>query len=586
MAASELQFDDLSPLLAALCEGTISDEDFLRLQQVLAASACARQWYINYMDLQGELYCGQVLNHQAERREETGEGEWTASGFPWTEDACPLSPILNEYAVHRPSPLSDPRDLSSDEERQEVVDTQPPSDGGFPARCVRQIVVGLSHEGVSPWLAAVAVFSLIVFGISRWEHSSSFPVAVNDAPPPPTAWICLLHNVQWANDQHPYGWGGAVTAGNTLKVKAGLVRLVFSSGAEVLLEGPVAFSAETAESGRLRRGKLVVRAETDQARGFTIRTPTAQIVDLGTEFGVTVDEQGQTETHVFAGQVLAQVIGVKRAASEPVRLTAGQAARVESRSASFQRLAAVPETFVRQPPPRQLNPILHHAMEESAGPLVDRQGGHRAKGNGAGGLLYRQPGVTPGTYGALSIGPGGTGFSAGLSNAACQWNLDTAGSARLNLVNNFTVMAWLYLPDTPSGVVKFVGQSSVSPTRGWALGVREAAVGRGIHFSSNGIGDFYSGVSIPWTGGQWHHIAVSKSSAEGIKFYLDGRLVATDNRPTARDDCHLLAANESYSLGRGNDYVKEPRNGRRIDEFRVYDTVLTREEIIAAASVP
>lgn len=585
MVDQHLQFDDLSPLLAALCEGTISDDDFVRLQQILATSVCARTWYINYMDVHGELHCGQVFNHRAERDEEA-EGGWTASFSPSTEDACPLDPISDQYAVRSPSPRSVPRSLSFEEHRREVVDGRCPSDDGVLLRGVRQIVGELSRDGVMPWLAAVAVFSLIVFGISRWEHSASPPVAVTAAPPPPAAWICLLHNVQWASGQQPYGWGGAVAAGNALRLQSGLVRLVFSSGAEVLLEGPVSFTAETAESGRLRLGKLVVRAETDEAKGFTIRTPTAQIVDLGTEFGVTVDKQGQTETHVFAGHVLAQVIGVKHAASEPVRLKAGQAVRVETRSASLQRLPAAPEAFVRQPPPRLLNPALHYAMEESAGPLVDQQGGHRATGNRAGGLLYRQPGVTPGAYGALRIGPGGTGFSVGLNNAAGQWNLDAPGSARLNLVNNFTVMVWLYLPDTPSGVVKCVGQSGVNPTRGWTLGVREAAVGRGVYFSSNGIGDFYSGASIPWAGGQWHHIAVSKSSAEGIKFYLDGNLVATDNRPAARDDCHLLAANESYSLGRGNDYVKEPGKGRRIDEFRVYDSVLTREEIISAASAP
>lgn len=587
MTAQDLQFDDLSPLLAALCDGSISDEDFLRLQQVLLASARARTWYINYMDLHGDLICGQVINSRPQRRGEIDVDVWPAADSPLTEGPGPLPSLLDEYPICMSPPHSVAQGPSFEEEDQPVDDHRSVSDGGFLVQCARPIIVQLSGEGVLPWLAAVVIFSAMVFAISRWDlPAPSSEVAVSDQEPPPAAWVTLLHEVEWADGQQPYGWGWEVKAGHTLRLKSGLARLVFSSGAEVLLEGPVTFTAETADSGRLRRGKLVARAETDQAQGFTIRTPTAQIVDLGTEFGVTVDEQGRTETHVFAGHVLAQAIGVKRATSEPLRLKSGQVARVESRGIQLRRVAASPETFVRRSPPRKLSPLLHYTMEEAAGPLIDQAGRHPASENGGGGFLYRQPGVPPGTYGAVSVGPGGTGFSAGLKNATSQWRLDAAGTAKLNLVNNFTVMTWLYLPETPSGIVKVVGQSATKPTCGWAFGVREAAMGRGVCFGGSGIEDFYSGASIPWAGGRWHHMAVTKSTAEGIRLYLDGNLVAADNRPTARGNFARLASNDVYSLGRGNDYVKELHNGRRIDEFRVYNTVLTREEIIAAASVP
>ena len=39
---------------------------------------------------------------------------------------------------------------------------------------------------------------------------------------------------------------------------------------------------------------------------FTVRTPTAPVTDLGTEFGVEVDKQGQP-SHVFRGVVEVQV---------------------------------------------------------------------------------------------------------------------------------------------------------------------------------------------------------------------------------------------------------------------------------------
>jgi hypothetical protein len=585
MAARDLQFDDLSPLLAALCDGTISQEEFLRLEQILHASPRARAWYINYMDLHGELLCGQVVSRRAKRGRLLADPEWSATNLLGEEDADVAAPSGDEYAICSSPPSNVPRNLVLDEDAQEPDDASAERGSGVLVWCARQVVTQLSREGVLPWLAAVALFAAMVFGISRWELPASMgPVAGSDAQPLPAAWISLLHEVEWAPGQLPYGWGGAVMAGRTLRFNSGLVRLVFSSGAEVLLEGPAAFTAETAELGRLRLGKLVARAEIAQAQGFTIRTPTAQIVDFGTEFGVTVDEQGRTETFVFAGRVIAQAIGVKPTKSEPLRLEAGQAARVDSPRTGFRRVAAVPETFVRHPPPRQLRPDLHYTMEEPAGPLVDEQGSHKAREIGGQGFLYRQPGVPPGTYGAITIGPDGTGCSAGLNNATIQWELDAAGTARLNLANNFTVMAWLYLSAKPTGVVKIVGQSVTKPARGWAFGVREAGGGRGVFFAGGGIGEFYSGSSIPWTGGRWHHIAVTKSSAEGIRFYLDGCLVGADSRPAARDNLYRLGADELYSLGRGNDYVKEPGTGRRIDEFRVYRTVLTPEEIVLAAA--
>ena len=42
------------------------------------------------------------------------------------------------------------------------------------------------------------------------------------------------------------------------------------------------------------------------ARGYTILTPTAEVVDLGTEFGVDVDDSGASEVHVFDGDVVAR----------------------------------------------------------------------------------------------------------------------------------------------------------------------------------------------------------------------------------------------------------------------------------------
>ena len=42
-----------------------------------------------------------------------------------------------------------------------------------------------------------------------------------------------------------------------------------------------------------------------RARGFTVLTPHNKVVDLGTEFGLAVDEAGAATVRVFTGEVQA-----------------------------------------------------------------------------------------------------------------------------------------------------------------------------------------------------------------------------------------------------------------------------------------
>lgn len=117
--------------------------------------------------------------------------------------------------------------------------------------------------------------------------------------------------------------GSALRPG-LLRLRSGLVQIEFYSGASVVLEGPAEFELMTPLRGFARRGK--VRAQVpSQAHGFTIGVPGMDVVDLGTEFGVAVDESGETELHVISGEVkLEEKNGVETA---PRSLTMGQGLR-------------------------------------------------------------------------------------------------------------------------------------------------------------------------------------------------------------------------------------------------------------------
>jgi hypothetical protein len=84
---------------------------------------------------------------------------------------------------------------------------------------------------------------------------------------------------------------------------------------------------------------------------FAIRTPTALVTDFGTEFGVEVDKNGVTKSHVFRGKVVLTVLDGDAKRNEKLTLEANKSARVErspgSQSLAVRRHNVDPAGFVR-----------------------------------------------------------------------------------------------------------------------------------------------------------------------------------------------------------------------------------------------
>ncbi len=98
-----------------------------------------------------------------------------------------------------------------------------------------------------------------------------------------------------------YEIGEAVEPGSIF-ISRGLLRLDFSNGARVTLEGPAELEVFNESRIVLRRG-LVTATIPESAVGFVVDTISAHVVDLGTSFGVSVGENGQTKVCVFDGEV-------------------------------------------------------------------------------------------------------------------------------------------------------------------------------------------------------------------------------------------------------------------------------------------
>ncbi|MDG2380649.1 MAG: FecR domain-containing protein [Pirellulaceae bacterium] len=95
--------------------------------------------------------------------------------------------------------------------------------------------------------------------------------------------------------------GDEVSIGS-FEIQSGLVEFEFHNGAIVILEGPARFDIHSAEQTFLHHGRVRTMVP-PQAYGFTIDSANVQVIDLGTEFGMEVDDNGTAEVHVFDGEV-------------------------------------------------------------------------------------------------------------------------------------------------------------------------------------------------------------------------------------------------------------------------------------------
>lgn len=108
-------------------------------------------------------------------------------------------------------------------------------------------------------------------------------------------------DVTWGDGQSPIAQGDPVKADRIVMAK-GMVRLNYEHGVVLTIEGPADFEIIDKDRAVLKKGQIVAYVP-DGAEGFKVTTPNAQVIDLGTEFGLTVDDKGETQLSVFDGHV-------------------------------------------------------------------------------------------------------------------------------------------------------------------------------------------------------------------------------------------------------------------------------------------
>jgi len=138
--------------------------------------------------------------------------------------------------------------------------------------------------------------------------------------------VTRLIRPQWARGEEALR-PGQVLGKRWIRLGAGIVQIECGGGARVTLEGPAHLRLDSESDCFLQAGKLTVLAPPDAAN-FTVKSPASDVIDLGTEFGVVVDESGELDVHVLDGQVELAVRGAKDQPATRRRLLERQAASI------------------------------------------------------------------------------------------------------------------------------------------------------------------------------------------------------------------------------------------------------------------
>ena len=305
-----------------------------------------------------------------------------------------------------------------------------------------------------------------------------------------------------------------------LDLKSGSATIMFLDGAQVTLYGPASFKLTSTNSGHLYSGQLIASVP-QSAHGFEVSAPGGKVVDLGTEFGLIVDDLHATEVHVFDGVVEAEIHDGQGQVLQRRRLTRGQTARLELGSQQIMATRQLPRFYASHVPIDEVmysnmvltdQPKMYWPLVRIGGqsPLVNLADGGRAINADARlreqieaamqGLMYFD--------GASSLGMPGTG----------SWGMIQP--------NNFTIETWIW-PGAMSEPGHIVLAEPGNGRAGWSLMYDPmGSTSEGGHIVFNALGiDRYVFDQAVVSRDRWTHVAVVFDEQNKIQLYVDGQLV-------------------------------------------------------------
>ena len=369
---------EMAELIESLCLDELTAADAERLEELVRADEDACRHYVTFMHFHAlaERFCGADAAHEAKLLEERLAVQ--------TDQAPIAAPIA-------PAPVLGFLGDSWQGTKTYFAE-------GWPLA----YLLATLFIGTGIWISSLIPVSHTVLMARKTTLPSSVATPL-ETQLVQVGRITGMANCKWSKDGRAPAGFDAVLLGRQFKLDAGLLEITYDTGARVILQGPATFTAESRDGGFLAVGKLTARLEKKQSAVsgqpsdpaasmanhkseirnqkslasspqplapnsnpqslipnpspltsrpsplFTIKTPTASVTDLGTEFGVEVLANGETVTQVFEGKV--RLIGLGQADQLFERtMTAGDAMRFSMASGIVDISKDNSKQFVREMP--------------------------------------------------------------------------------------------------------------------------------------------------------------------------------------------------------------------------------------------
>ena len=304
--------EERAELLDALLDGTISDVDLLRIEAELSVDAQVRSEYHRRLQLET------ILRTQYSN-----------------VDSQDLSATLNSQAVASPSSLNE----------TEWKQLGEPTNNSASPRLLPVLA------GILIGIAACLPFVFLIRGSLRQAPPKTSPTANSNLPT--SQEMATAEGFGILNGAANVTWNGsAVQVGDLLPtgplhLSSGRIHLELFSGVQLMIEGDSKFSIDSPMQVTMLTGQARAYVP-EPAQGFRLKTNTGEVVDLGTEFSVAIDDTG-ADVRVLEGEVELHATD-----QEPQRIQEGLALRLASAGIT----EASRQTSVSLPSPLEFQEVL------------------------------------------------------------------------------------------------------------------------------------------------------------------------------------------------------------------------------------
>ncbi len=208
--------------------------------------------------------------------------------------------------------------------------------------------------------AAAAVLLAVLWRISITDEGPKPPVATGIRPYPRVdtsiglAMVVKLDGVRWEPTGDPLPSEGDVLAAGRLRFGSGRARLSMLTGVVIDVEGPA--DVELIDTTRVlcRRGRIRAQVPAG-AEGFLVLGPSSAVVNLGTEFGLNVGNDGKLKGQVFKGRLEAALLNAEGSPQRSFLLDSSgadfsKAFEIDSRAGHIEVVAASEDFIVASEP--------------------------------------------------------------------------------------------------------------------------------------------------------------------------------------------------------------------------------------------